>query len=157
MRMAEQEGMCDLPLSEENRTAHLDPTPDGREEGGGVDDGDLVNGLWIVSCGELRRLLQMTAERPHQAEGDTTEVNNRRRRHDRWWWLRLGGRGLTRRRRSWGRPGEGGAEGEVEAEHELVEGDSVSRVGLGMRREFKKQTREDARTYADSGGPLGWR
>jgi len=35
----------------------LDPTPDGGEEGGGVDDGDLVNGFWIVGSGELRGLL----------------------------------------------------------------------------------------------------
>jgi len=55
--MAGQEGMCALPLSEENRAAHLDPTPDGGEEGGGVDDGDLVNGFWIVGSGELRGLL----------------------------------------------------------------------------------------------------
>lgn len=35
----------------------LDPTPDSGEEGGGVDDGDLVNGFRIVGSGELRGLL----------------------------------------------------------------------------------------------------
>jgi hypothetical protein len=69
------------------RTAHLDPAPDGGEEGGGVDDSDLVNSFWIVCGGEFRALLQMTAERPHRAQGDATEVNDRRRRRDRRRWL----------------------------------------------------------------------
>ena len=41
----------------ENRVAYLDPAPDGGEEGRGVDDGDLMNGFWIVGSSELRGLL----------------------------------------------------------------------------------------------------
>lgn len=49
--------MCDLVLSEEDRAAHLDLTPDGGKKAGGVDDGNLVNGFWIMGSGKLRGLL----------------------------------------------------------------------------------------------------
>jgi len=61
----------------EGKIAHLDPAPDGREEGGSVDDGDCVERFWIVSGGQFRGLLEVAAKRPHQTKGDTAEVNNR--------------------------------------------------------------------------------
>ena len=75
----------------EKRTAHLDPTPDDGEEGGCVDDSDHVKRFGIVGRGKFRGVLEVAAKRPHQTEGDTTEVNNRSRcRNRRWRWLGLG-------------------------------------------------------------------
>jgi len=63
----------------------LDPAPDGGEEGRRVDDGDCVERLGVVRGGEFGGLLEMPAEGPHHAKGNTAEVNDRRRRGDRRW------------------------------------------------------------------------
>lgn len=63
----------------EKESAHLDPAPDGGEEGGSIDDGDCVKCFRIVGGGQFRGLLEVAAKRPHQTKGDTAEVNNRSR------------------------------------------------------------------------------
>jgi hypothetical protein len=78
---ASQRRVC-VGRDEEDRIAHLDPIPDGGEEGGGVDDGDCVKRFWIVGCGKLRSLLEVVAERPNQTKGDAAEVDDGRRSRD---------------------------------------------------------------------------
>ena len=71
--------------------------------------------LGIVGGREFRCLLEVMAERPHRAKGDTAEVDDRRRNCD-------GRRGWGGRIRDWRRDvgvGEGGTEWEDEARHEL--------------------------------------
>jgi hypothetical protein len=63
--------------NKEKRTAHLDPAPDDRKEGGCVDDGNRVERFWIVGSGKFRGMLEVAAKGPHQTKGDTAEVNNR--------------------------------------------------------------------------------
>jgi hypothetical protein len=70
---------CVFLQQREEKAAHLDPAPDGGEEGGSVDDGDCVERFWIVGGGQFGGLLEVAAKRPHQTEGDTAEVNNRSR------------------------------------------------------------------------------
>lgn len=95
---------------------HFDPTPDGGEEGGRVDNGDGAERLGVVGCREGGGLLKVRAEAPDITEGDVLEVND-------------GGDGGYGCRR--GRVREVGAEPEDEASHGLVEGDTglVSDVG----------------------------
>jgi hypothetical protein len=64
--------------------AHLDPAPDGGEEGRCIDDGDCVERLGVVRGGEFGGLLEMPAEGPYHAKGDSAKVDDRRRRGDRW-------------------------------------------------------------------------
>lgn len=49
--------ICGFPVLGAEGTAHLYPAPDGGEEGGGVDDGNRVDGFWVVGGGEFRGLL----------------------------------------------------------------------------------------------------
>ena len=85
---------------------HLDPTPDGREERGRVDDGDRAERLGVVGGRERGGFLEVRAEVPEEVERDRVEVDDRR----------AGGDG---RRRD--RAGEGAAETEHEPREGLVE------------------------------------
>jgi hypothetical protein len=58
---AEAGGDASFETNREKRTAHLDPAPDGGEEGGCVDDGDRVERFWIVGSGKFRGVLKVAA------------------------------------------------------------------------------------------------
>lgn len=59
------------------KLTHLDPAPDGREEGWRVDHGDGAERLRVVGGCECRGLLKVRAEAPDGAEGDVLEVDDR--------------------------------------------------------------------------------
>lgn len=50
-----------LQQMERKKAAHLDPAPEGREEGGSVDDRDCVQRFWIVGGGHFGGLLEVAA------------------------------------------------------------------------------------------------
>lgn len=59
------------------KPTHLDPAPDGREEGGRVDDGDSAECLGVIGGRERGGFLQVRAEPPDCTERDVLEVDDR--------------------------------------------------------------------------------
>lgn len=117
---------------------HLDPVPDGGEEGGRVDDGDRAERLGVVGRRECGGFLEVRAEGPEGGERALVEVDNCRDGRD------GRRRGVVREVR---------AEPEDETGHGLVERDAVG--GMRWRRDVMRVSTDRLANGRENLGGVG--